>query len=191
MKFQVLGLPGFGVLTAELPDNGASTNFCLKYYPALYNMTDLDHSHKFNFENFLYIPNLDSCDPEDPHLGPGLKDKLVLVSVAEDGNDNCTIIERAQILAEYKVAGIMTDSPSRRLSNTSDYSENIIVVSLYQRNDRDSLVELMTSAEGTFHLYAPQDDPKSFDSSLGVILLMAVFTVAFGSAWSGYAKKNL
>ena len=185
-------MPGFGVLTAELPDNGAATNFCLKYYPALYNMTDLDHSHKFTFENFLYIPNLDSCDPEDPKLGPGLKDKLVLVSVAEDGNDNCTIIERAQILAEYKVAGIMTDSPSRRLSNTSDYSENIIVVSLYQRNDRDSLVELMTQyPEGKFTLYAPQDDPKSFDSSLGVILLMAVFTVAFGSAWSGYAKKNL
>ena len=118
-----------------------------------------------------------------------------MVTIEEEGNENfenCTIKERAQILAKHKVAGIMTDSPSRRISNVSDYAEDIIVVSLYQRKDRDSLVDLMAQyPKGTFYLYAPEDDPKSFDSSLGVILLMAVFTVAFGSAWSGYAKKNL
>ena len=188
-------MPGFGVLTANLPDNGGGTNFCLKYYPALYNMTEHDHSHLFMFENFIYIPTLNSCDPDDPNLNSDLKDKLVMVTIEEEGNEhfeNCTIKERAQILAKHKVAGIMTDSPSRRISNVSDYAEDIIVVSLYQRKDRDSLVDLMAQyPKGTFYLYAPEDDPKSFDSSLGVILLMAVFTVAFGSAWSGYAKKNL
>jgi len=44
---------------------------------------------------------------------------------------------------------------------------------------------------GKFFLYSPPDDTKAFDFSLGLILFMAVFTVAAGSVWSGYTKQSL
>ena len=188
-------MPGFGVFTAKFPDNGGVSNICLKYYPGLFNMTDKDHAQRFKFRDFMYLPtSIDSCDPDDPvlaELGPTLKDKFIMFALDEDEN-NCTLVESAQNLAKFKVAGIMTDGPIRRPDNGSDYTEDIIVASLYQRKDRDGLEEMMKHyPDGTFYLFAPRDDPNAFDSSLGVILMMAVVTVAFGSAWSGYAKKSL
>ena len=54
------------------------------------------------------------------------------------------------------------------------------MVSLYQRRDRESLVALQEiRPSGTFYLYAPEDDPKGFDSSLVVILCMACSTLPF------------
>ena len=192
--FQVQGLPGFGVLTAMMPGVDQETNFCVKYYPKLYNMSDKGSAITFNFDQFVYLPTANSCDPDDTRIPEDLNDKFVMVSVdADEGFGNCTIVERAQILADRGAIGLISDRPVKSKFNISEtYDANIIVVSLYQRRDRDSLVKLQgIRPSGQFYLYAPEDDPKGFDSSLIVILCMAVFTVAGGSAWSGYAKKNL
>ena len=177
-------------------------------------MTDKASAPKFSFDQLIYLQGVNSCDPDDiPE--DDLSNKFVMVSVDPDegklkylsflnlefncyvflisGYGNCSILERAQNLASRKAIGILTDRPMKTKFNVSDdFQYNIIVLSLYQRRDREPLLELQAiKPPRTFFLYAPQDDPKGFDSSLVVILAMAVLTVATGSAWSGFAKKHL
>ena len=57
--------------------------------------------------------------------------------------------------------------------------------------EKDAETWLALTQVSKFYLYSPPEIAKAFDFSLVLILLMAVFTVAFGSVWSGYTRQYL
>ena len=93
----------------------------------------------------------------------------------------------------HKGGGILADSPMSSKFNASDYDEiTIPVAALYTPSDKKTLLSLKAKYPAAkFFLYVPQESVKTFDFSLIVILLMAVFTVGVGSMWSGYTKQYL
>ena len=104
--------------------------------------------------------------------------------------------QRAQIIAKHKALGVLADSGLSSRFNSSDYevndTTNFLVAAFYKHSDVKKIMKLKEEhkSEATFVMYSPEME-KMFDFSLVLILMMAIFTVSVGSAWSGYTKKHL
>ena len=105
--------------------------------------------------------------------------------------------QRAQIIANHKAGGVLADSGLSSKFNATDYevndTNNFLVAAFNKHSDVKKILKLKEehdSKAATFVMYSPEME-KMFDFSLVLILMMAIFTVSVGSAWSGYTKKHL
>jgi len=188
---------GFGIFTVQLPNN-QEENFCIKYYPELYNLTS-NKSEAVTFDlNQLYeLPQDANTCPDEEDIDDLDPNQIALIPTTNKTiNGNCTMDQRAQIIAKHKALGVLADSGLSSRFNSSDYevndTTNFLVAAFYKHSDVKKIMKLKEEhkSEATFVMYSPEME-KMFDFSLVLILMMAIFTVSVGSAWSGYTKKHL
>ena len=185
-----------GVLTVQIPKTSSEFNFCIKSYTQLYNLTEKkNEATVYKLSQLFNLQNADTCNDNDPNIPEDLTGKFALASISrpENRTSNCSIYERAQIIADRHGIGFLSDRPLSSRFNATDYNESLAVASIYRDGDKESILELQKdySEDGTFILYAPPNIAKAFDLSLVIILLMAVFTISVGSVWSGFTKRAL
>ena len=182
---------GFGFFTIQISKE-EEVNFCIKYYPTLFNITsNKSEAVSYSLNQIVYLEeDADTCQNEN--IPEDLSNKIALIPTQNKTiNGNCTIKERAETIIEHNGYGMIADQPLTSKFNASDYTGKILVVALKKSSDVDEILKLQKDHTGaTFYMYSPEIE-KLFDFSLLVILAMAIFTVSVGSMWSGYTKKRL
>ena len=185
----------YGIMVVE-PDQHTSTPdpdndhlFCVVYYPSVRNISDKVNSTKHPLSKVVDLGVTDTCVDGDKLSEAEHKFGFINGS---SSIANCSIAERAQRMEKYGAEGLISDRIISAKYNSSEYSINIEVLTLVERNAKERINNFQTKyPEGIFYIYENGSDEKSFDASLIVILVMAVMTVILGSFWSGHAKQNL
>ncbi len=90
-------------------------------------------------------------------------------------------------------SGLIADRSVSTSFNASEAEPTkIIVTSLFNAESKKKLLALKQSnPQGHFLVYAPPDEDRRVEGSIAVIFLMASFTLAVGSLWSGYTKHSM
>ena len=149
---------GFGVFTVQLPDE--EVNFCIKYYPQLFNLSE--HKNEaviYNLDQLDYLKSeADTCS--DDSSIPDLTDKIVLIPTQNKTiNGNCSMIDRAKIIAGHNGIGVIADTPLSSKFNVTDYDVNIMVAAVYKNKDVQSILDLQKEhPSAKFGVYAPVMD---------------------------------
>ncbi|XP_078097233.1 signal peptide peptidase-like 2A isoform X2 [Mustelus asterias] len=185
MGLLLLGVCQVGAEEGILHAAGSDTSLGVKQYCVRYNSQwmpfpkSLDDATKFQLKDLTSTRLCNSTDvpPE------GIKGKLVVVR-----RGNCTFIRKAQIAQKNLAKALLIASMTGifpPLGNKSDYEMLTIPVALISYDDVQSMRKVFGDHVSAA-LYSPP--LPAFDYSILIIFFIAVFTVAFGSYWSGMAE---
>ncbi|XP_022252688.1 signal peptide peptidase-like 2B isoform X1 [Limulus polyphemus] len=172
----------YGVLAAE--SSSESKNFCIMYLEDFLPLPTV--KQKEDFRPLLDQSNREFCDTPPPEYHPSFEEKVVLVRTS-----NCSVVSQAQVVQNLGGAGLLVTVPEENMSavegNSSLAQDINITVALISDSSVRQLENL--SADVRVLLFAP--DSFNVDFSLFIIWVVAVFTVAVGSCWSGLVKQSL
>ena len=129
---------GFGVLTTTSSSENLELNFCIKYYPQLYNLTsNRSEAVIYKLSQLVYLNESDTCSGDK--IPDDLRDKIALIPT---NASNCTMDTRAQMIASHNASGMLADHPLTSKFNASDYQAKIAVASLYREGDKAIILAL-------------------------------------------------
>ncbi|XP_076356544.1 signal peptide peptidase-like 2B isoform X2 [Tachypleus tridentatus] len=172
----------YGVLAAE--SSSENKNFCIMYLEDFLPLPTV--KQRKDYRPLLDQSDREFCDTPPPEHHSSFEGKVVLVRIS-----NCSVVTQAQVVQNLGGAGLLVNIPVENMSaveGDSSLAQNInITVALISDGSVSQLENL--SADVRVLLFVP--DLFNIDISLFIIWVVAVFTVAVGSYWSGLVRRSL
>uniref|UniRef100_A0A8C9PRH8 Signal peptide peptidase-like 2A n=1 Tax=Spermophilus dauricus TaxID=99837 RepID=A0A8C9PRH8_SPEDA len=174
---------------AVLHASGNGTHLPSKDYCILYNPqwtvlpSTLENATSISLLNLTTTP---LCSLSDIPPG-GLKNKAVVVQWG-----TCNILEKARIAQKGGAEALLVANNSVLFppsGNRSEFDDVKILIAFISKKDFKDMKQTFGS-DITVKMYSPLS--PNFDYTMGVIFVIAVFTVALGGYWSGLIElENL
>ncbi|XP_048649388.1 signal peptide peptidase-like 2A isoform X4 [Marmota marmota marmota] len=182
-------LPLTAAQEAVLHASGNGTHLPSKDYCILYNPhwtvlpSTLENATSISLLNLTTTP---LCSLSDIPPG-GLKNKAVVVQWG-----TCYILEKARIAQKGGAEALLVANNSVLFppsGNRSEFDDVKILIAFISKKDFKDMKQTFGS-DVTVKMYSPLS--PNFDYTIGVIFVIAVFTVALGGYWSGLIElENL
>merc|ERR1712083_775522 len=114
-------------------DTNKDINFCIKYYPQLYNVSEsAENATKYEMEDIVFLNESENLCDSDTFSVHQIKDKLVVSRVwpsTQNSSKNCSVDEQAQVVHDLGGKGLILQSSNFNSNfSLSSYSENDTIV---------------------------------------------------------------
>ncbi|XP_045122431.1 signal peptide peptidase-like 2B isoform X2 [Portunus trituberculatus] len=173
--------PSPGILVSRPNASSHDTHkFCINYFRPITKLAVSEDSAQYYQVSDALEWNV--CDEsEPPPATTDFKDRLVFIT-----DNNCSTVAQASRVQSSGAVGTLIVRDTEKIVRINETKYNLTLAFIHN----DSYTKIMESGdEVTVGMYSPVITP--FTPSLVIIWVMALFTVALGSFWSGKVRHKL